>query len=186
MVKLIVVLAAVALSVGGCNNSSIEPQRQMTGIDYIERAKARMQPEFAAVEKRRQRGLEWQRDWVKFLQDVNDWSAESNSITEQEHALLMTLDDKADFQLYKDFLLYIEPSEDQIKTLEFIERMRAALPPDKMKQIEALNFQYRDLQLKGKLLQNRQAALKERARENLRESEAATAAADAAVNSMHR
>ena len=70
--------------------------------------------------------------------------------------------------------------------LEFIERMRAALPPDKMKQIEALNFQYRDLQLKGKLLQNRQAALKERARENLRESEAATAAADAAVNSMHR
>jgi hypothetical protein len=182
MKKMLLVLAAVFF--GGCGyDNTWYSNRPTYTFDPNPATNPSTAQSYSRLEKRQQDNLEWRQDWVKFRQDVNDWSAESNSITEQEYALLMTLDDKADFQLYKDFLLYIEPSEDQIKTLEFIERMRAALPLDEMKKIEALYSQYRDCKLKGNLLQNREVALKERARENLRRGEADTAAAEAA---MHR
>jgi wyosine [tRNA(Phe)-imidazoG37] synthetase (radical SAM superfamily) len=109
----------------------------------------------------------WQQDWDKNRQDVNDCLAELKSILGQETSLLETLghDEQiqpAGFQLYKDFLLYIQESGDQIKTYEFIEKMRAVLPADEMETIEKLDHQVKRNQSKYSILEKQKAVLQER------------------------
>ncbi len=177
MKKLIVVLVAVVLLVGGCRKTYTWDENRPT---FHHTSGSEVDTPLTDWQL-----TNWQRDWAKNQQDMNDCLAEHDSIIGQEAALLKTLGNdeqiqSADFQLYKDFLLYIQKSDDQIKTYEFIEKMRAALPADKMETIETLYRQLKQNEAKYSSLRNRQVALIERIRELRREADIA------AYEAMHR
>jgi len=132
--------------------------------------------DFAAWEARM---IPLQQDIEKNKQDIKNCLAELEDILGQETSLLETLGNDeqiqpADFQLYKDFLLFIQKSDDQIKTYEFIEKMRAVLPADKMETIENLYHQLKQNMSKYDNLQKQREVLKERVYELLRQKQEIT------------
>jgi len=113
------------------------------------------------------RGELWDQDLDKYKQDMNACIAEYEFILGQQLSILQTLGDDEriqpeGYQLYKDFLRYIQNSDDQIKMYEFIEKMRAVLPKEKMEMIEKLHHQLKQNQSKYVSLQKQKAVLNER------------------------
>jgi chromosome segregation ATPase len=153
MSKLIVVLLAIVLSViSGCGPSAFMVQTN--------RAYDQLQAEY----------IDWNRDLANCKDGFKSNLAELDRILGQENALLRTFADDnqiqpAVFQLYKDFLVYVQPSDDKIKIYEFIEKIRASLPADKMETIEALNHQFEQNEAEYGNLQGQKAALGERLNE---------------------
>jgi len=109
----------------------------------------------------------WRQDWDENEQKLKNNLTQLDLILGQEKVLLETLGNDeqiqpADFQLYKDFLLFIQKSDDQIKIYEFIEKMRANLPADKMETIEKLHHQLKQNLSEYNSLHKQQDVLKER------------------------
>ena len=97
-------------------------------------------------------------------------------ILKQQTSLLETFADNEQIhptgiQLYKDFLMFIQGSNDQIKTYEFIEKMRLVFSPDEMGKIIELHLQVKQNENEYGILLKKKAALKEWLMELGREKE---------------
>lgn len=100
-------------------------------------------------------------------QNIQNTQTKFESILNQQSSLLEALanDDlipAEGFQLYKDFILYVQESSDPDKTYEFIQKMRTVLPEDKMERITDLHFQLKQNESEYNSLQKQKATLKER------------------------
>ncbi len=71
-------------------------------------------------------------NWEKHKQQKKDFETRLDSLLQQQTAFGETLDTDEQKKLYSDFWEFIMPSNDQIKIYEFIEKMRATLPADKI------------------------------------------------------
>ncbi len=74
----------------------------------------------------------WKQDWEKYKQRKTDYNTKLDSLVSQQMSFLQVLDTDEKTTLYNDFIRFITPSNDQIKTYEFIERLRTALTVEEM------------------------------------------------------
>jgi len=159
--KLIAVLLVTILLVGGCGPTLHQIHMQELKYD-TEQFEARVE--------------RWKKDWAENEQKIKSNLTQLESILSQQTSLLEDIgnDDQIDpagFQLYKDFTVFIQPSEDQIKIYEFIEKMRAVLPADKMQRITDLHLELRENLIEHDTLQEKRQSLKLRLDEFARENE---------------
>lgn len=77
-------------------------------------------------------GSLWEQDWEKYKQRKTDYNTKLESLVSQQMSFLQALDTDEKIKLYEDFVRFITPSNDQIKTYEFIEKLRAALTVEEM------------------------------------------------------
>lgn len=77
-------------------------------------------------------GSLWEQDWEKYKQRKTDYNTKLESLVSRQVSFLQVLDTDEKIKLYEDFIRFITPSNDQIKTYEFIEKLRAALTVEEM------------------------------------------------------
>lgn len=139
------------------------------------------------LEQLKSRMKTWEQDFEKHKQDRANCLAELESILGQETSLLETLANDEQKQLYRDFLQFFQDADDQTKVYEFIEKLRAALPADKMETVMELYLQVKQNGLEVHKLQKQYETLTLRAQELKRESEKMSRDAESQVDmSMQR
>jgi len=162
---LIVVLLVFA---GGCES----PHSSRSGADYI--SIAMNDPSYIRAkqdsEQLKSRMKTWEQDFEKHKQDRANCLAELESILGQETSLLKALETDEQRQLYKDFLEFFQDADDQTKVYEFIEKLRVALPADKMETVMELYRQVKINGLEVHKLQEQYETLTLRAQELKREA----------------
>ncbi len=90
---------------------------------------AQMKYDFSQLEAD---GSLWDQDWEKYKQRKTDYNTKLESLVLRQMSFLQVLDTDEKIKLYEDFIRFITPSNDQIKTYEFIEKLRAALTVEEM------------------------------------------------------
>jgi hypothetical protein len=168
--RTLLVFSLILAIVSGCEPPD---SPRLSGADYI--SKAMNEPSYIRakqdLEQLKGRMKTWEQDFEKNEQDVNNCLAELKSILGQETSLLESLETEEQFNLYRDFLQFFQEADDQTKVYEFIQKLRATLPADKMETVMEL---YRQVKLNGlefHKLQEQRETLILRGQELKRESE---------------
>jgi hypothetical protein len=104
----------------------------------------------------------WKQSRKEYEQKVKNNLTQLESIEGQETSLLKTLDTDEQRQLYADFTEFFWQSNDEIKVYEFIEKLRVALPADKMEKVMELYRQLKQNESENDSLQKQKIVLKER------------------------
>jgi len=116
LVAVSLILVIVSIACVGCNLPD-SPRAAQMKYDYSELAADRSL---------------WKQDFEKYKQRQTDYETKLESLILQQISFQIGLDADEKIKLYGDFIRFIIPSNDQIKTYEFIEKLRAALTVEEM------------------------------------------------------